>query len=209
MGENRNEQRSPQSGQISTSVMAESLRSADSAHAPVADSRSEERISIFWRIFGGTILSIVALVTVTLYQQLVGNLGELRNELNHLNENRTELARKEEVDNRLLRVWTSIKELQALEGSINTMKERSCVRDQQVKEEQQRAAAELKELQALRETVTYLKERALLHDQRMKEEEERKELVHELQNLRERLANLEGRQRQPSSIQNAVHKDEE
>jgi hypothetical protein len=208
LGETRNEQRVAQTGPISTLIAAESLRSADSANA-TAPVKGEERISLFWRIFGGTILSIVALVSVTLYQQLVGNLNELRNELNHINESRTELIKKEEMDTRLTRIWNTIRELQALEGTINAMKERSLVRDQQVKEEQQRAAMELKELQSLRETVTYLKERAMLHDQRMKEEDERKELVHELQNLRERLANLEGRQAKPTPIKNAFHKEED
>jgi len=209
LGESRNDQRLSQSVPVSTLVASESLRSADSSGAAAAPIKGEERISLFWRVFGGTILSIVALVSVTLYQQLVGNLNEMRNEVNRINESRTELIKKEEMDTRLTRIWTSIRELQAVEATITAMKERSLVRDQQVKDEQQRAALELKELQALRETVTYLKERALLHDQRMKEEEERKELVHELQNLRERLANLEGRQAKPTPIKNAFHREED
>ena len=45
---------------------------------PEAPAKGEERISLFWRVFGGTLLSIAALVVITLYQQFNGSLNELR-----------------------------------------------------------------------------------------------------------------------------------
>ena len=52
----------------------------------------------------------------------------------------------------------------------------------------------IKELQTLSASVSALKERDLLREQHLREENERRELVRELQLLRERLANLEGKQ---------------
>ena len=53
--------------------------------SPVAaktnEKRDEERISLFWRVFGGTILSIVALIFITLYNNLANAVSDLRNDL--------------------------------------------------------------------------------------------------------------------------------
>ena len=48
--------------------------------------RPEEKISLFWRVFGGTILSITALVTIQAYQALANNIHELRSDQNRLRE---------------------------------------------------------------------------------------------------------------------------
>jgi BMFP domain-containing protein YqiC len=179
MADDRNEQRAPQSGSLPLLAL-ETLRSASSppeAAPPV----KEERISVFWRIFGGTLLSIGALVVLSLCQYFnnslnalrgdlarlsedvhkeIGHLcADLRKDLVRLTENQADLVKKEEYGTRLKSIWDSLKELQAL-GT----------------------------------TVAALKERSLLQDQQMREETDRKELVRELQQLRERLANLEGRQ---------------
>jgi hypothetical protein len=51
------------------------------------------RSTVFGRICGGTLLSIAALVAVTLYQQANRNLHELRGDVNRLNGVRGELVR--------------------------------------------------------------------------------------------------------------------
>ena len=52
------------------------------------EGRNEEKISIFWRVFGGTILSIVALAVITLYNSISSNISDLRNEVNREREAR-------------------------------------------------------------------------------------------------------------------------
>ena len=55
-------------------------------------------MSIFWRVFGGTILSIVALVSITLYNNLQSGITELRAELAREREANATLAKKDDLD---------------------------------------------------------------------------------------------------------------
>jgi hypothetical protein len=183
-------------------VEAECLRSAaDSIQATFKPAKGEERISVFWRVFGGTLLSIAALVAITVYQQLAGTLGELRANLNHLTESRAELVKNEEFNSRMTSVWSSIKDLQAQGATLTGLKERSALLEQQVHAGQEQVntrlttvCTALKDLELPRESVSALKERLALLEQQVKAgEEERKELTRELQHLRERQASLEGR----------------
>jgi hypothetical protein len=90
---------------------AEMLRSA-AANTPEkgAGPRGEEKISVFWRVFGGTLLSIAALVVMTVYQQFSANLNELRAAINHINEVQGDLVKKDEVNSRVTPLWTATKE---------------------------------------------------------------------------------------------------
>lgn len=136
-------------------MTVENIRSATAP--PV---RGEERISVFWRVFGGTLLSIAALVCITFVQQFSNSLGELRANLTHLNESRGDLVKNEDFNNRMTAVWNNLKELQGANVGVVALKERSALLEQQLKTA----------------------------------EDERKELAHELQRLRERIAVVEGRQ---------------
>jgi chromosome segregation ATPase len=182
---------------------AECLRSSDtSTQGTLKSAKGEERISLFWRVFGGTLLSIAALVCITVYQQLTSTLGELRTNMNHLTESRAELVKNDEFNNRMTSVWSSIKELQSANATLSGLKERSALLEQQVRTGQDQVNSQLtsvctalKDLEVPRESISALKERLALLEQQVKAgEDERKELVRELQRLRERQAVLEGRQ---------------
>ena len=92
---------------------------------PGPDGRADEdRFTLFWRVFGGTILSIVALAAVTVYNNLTTSVSELRSELHRVNndlrgevaranEARADLVRKDEFNSRLTTVWDGIKTMQA------------------------------------------------------------------------------------------------
>src|SRR5579871_4092035 len=170
MDDNRVEQRSPQLPANGTLLEAETLRSTALAGTPVMPAEGEERLPVFWRVFGATLLSIAALVVITLCQHFTSSLNELRSDLSHLNEDlRKDMARlnegqahlvqKDEFSTRITSVWNSIKELQALGATVAALKEKTLVREEQ-----------------------------------LRQQDERQELVRELQRLRERLALLEGRQ---------------
>jgi len=94
--------------------------------APHLDTKAErdDKVSMFWRVFGGTILSIIALAAVTIYNNIAGSVSELRTELNRVNaelrteitrsnEARAELIRKDEFTARMATVWDGIKTMQA------------------------------------------------------------------------------------------------
>jgi hypothetical protein len=210
--ENRNDQRPAQYPEAPI-LAAETLRNAS---APPAPAKGEERGSVFWRVCGGTVLSIVALVAVTLYQQLTAGVNELRTtvaaintdlrkDLTQLGQGNADLVKKDEFNGRLTSVWNSIKELQSLSGTVGSLKERALVRDQQDKTDAESKEQMRKEVQTLEAAVTVLKERLTVREQEAQHEQARRELVQELQQLRERLANIEGRQAAATPARGAGH----
>jgi chromosome segregation ATPase len=148
-----------------------------------AKPKRESRILVFWSLCGGSVLSIAAMVLITLYQQFVANLSELRSGLERLNESRGDLVKKDEFNNRMASVWSTMKDFQSASTTIASMKEQVALIEQQCKDHEAAGAA-----------VSALKERCSLLEQQVKAgEEERKDLARELQSLRERQAVVEGR----------------
>jgi chromosome segregation ATPase len=146
-----------------TLLAAETLRSGGERR-PAGDApRGEERMSLFWRVFGGTLLSIAALVIITVYNQVNTSLTDLRKELNQLYENRAELLRKDEFSARLTSVWNSLKELQSANQNLAALNERAKLLDQQLERQTKSAEDERKDLCRR------------LEDQRKAGEEERRE----------------------------------
>jgi hypothetical protein len=191
MGENRNEERSQQVPILA----AETLRQTATAVGTAQPAKSEERGSSFWRIFGGTLLSIAALVVLTLCQHFNSSLNDLRNDLGHLSD---ELRKDLGHLNTDLR-----KDLTRLSESQTDL-----VKNQEFNTRTHSLWDAVKELQGLQAAVTALKERAVLQDQEQKARDERKELVREIQALRERLATMEGRQTSNGAVKTAVHHPE-
>jgi chromosome segregation ATPase len=79
----------------------------------------DEKMHIFWRVFGGTILSIVALVVITVYNNMISSLNDLRAEVNRLHEARAELIKKDEFNTRLSNNYERIQGLQAQNNTQN------------------------------------------------------------------------------------------
>lgn len=121
----------PRSGNL---AVAETLRSVsvckDEPESKAA--KSEEKISVFWRVFGGTLLSIGALVVMTAYSGITGSIAEVRRDLNQESEKRSEYARKDELTSRITSQWSAIKEVQKATGDLGTVQDRVKVLDQQL-----------------------------------------------------------------------------
>jgi chromosome segregation ATPase len=130
----------------STVLAAETLRNGSEHRAGAASPKGEERMSVFWRVFGGTLLSIAALVVITVYNQFNTTLTDLRKELNQLYENRAELLRKDEFSNRLNSVWNSLKELQGANQKLAALNERAKLLDQQLERQTKNADDDRKDL---------------------------------------------------------------
>ena len=106
-------------------VVAQVLRPVeDPAHAH--GKKDEEKLSLFWRVFGGTLLSIGALVAITVYNNFTGTIAELRAELNRANEARADLVRKDEFNTRLTTNYERIKGIEqqnaAQTATLTTLK---------------------------------------------------------------------------------------
>jgi chromosome segregation ATPase len=204
-------------------LAAEALRTGDPAgKARKEEKAGEERISVFWRVFGGTILSISALIILSAYQSLANNIHEVRSDVGRLREATGDYIKKDEYNNRFTTLWTSIRELQSVNASVTVLtsklaaleqqaaaadRERrdtqsalavvSAVKDRLGSLEEGRRVGEQdhKDLLAMGVALGALKDRdAALEKHQKDAEAERRELTRELQLLRERVAKLEGLQ---------------
>jgi hypothetical protein len=190
-------------------LAAGTLRAAEpppAAPARPRDGHPEERLSLFWRVFGGTVLSIIALVAITLYNNLTTNINELRTELSRVNEARAELVKKEEFNARNQNLWDRLQALQELRVTVTGLKEQmsaigekqgdvKAVRDSLTAIEQRLKSAEddHKALAKAELTLTALEQRQAARDAQLKAaEDDRKDMARQVQELRERLAKVEG-----------------
>jgi DNA repair exonuclease SbcCD ATPase subunit len=98
--------------------------SAESGGKAAAPKKEEEHVSLFWRIFGGTILSIVALVSITLYNNISSSISELRAEVSREREARAELVKKEEFNTRVTAQYERIRGIDAVKVELEGLKEK-------------------------------------------------------------------------------------
>jgi chromosome segregation ATPase len=196
------------------------------AQMPLAEPhKPEEKISLFWRVFGGTILSITALVTIQAYQAQANNIHELRSDQNRLRELASDFLKKDEFASRTNTLWNRVQDLQNLNASVTVMGTRlTAIESQAAQAEKDRkdTQATIMQLNGLRDKVAQIDDHKKVTDQDHKEvlsilaamqslrdkdtllekklhdaESERKDLLREIQALRERLAKLEGQQQTP------------
>ena len=109
-----------------TAAAVETVRSITSLPLvePKAEKKDDEKISLFWRVFGGTILSIVALVSITLFNNLQSSITDLRAELSREREARAALVKKDDVDTRMKSQYDRIRVVEGYKAEIEAMKER-------------------------------------------------------------------------------------
>ncbi|HLW65175.1 MAG TPA: hypothetical protein VKS79_07650 [Gemmataceae bacterium] len=170
-------------------LAAETVRSAnESAQSAQPAKPAEEKISLFWRVFGGTLLSIAALVAITAYQAQSNSISDLRNDLTRANEARAQLVKNDEFTSARTKIWDKFQEMQKDTIALQQVKDRVGLVEEQLKA----GATVQKDLQSLQQTISAMQEKAALRDQQLKQmDDDRKDLVKELQALRERLAKLE------------------
>jgi hypothetical protein len=186
MSEPRRDQSAAMRSQGATLLAAESLRSGTSP----PEAKEEKGIPLVWRIFGGTVLSIGALIAVTLYQQLHNKVETLADAL----------VKKEEFFDHRKGIWDRIEKLRSKEQEVDGQIQERCTRlEQQVKSCEEMYKEMLPEMKLMRETfIAHLKESSVRLEQQVKSgEEERKKLLAEIQQLRERLATMERKKASP------------
>jgi hypothetical protein len=184
---------------------------------PVVAQKPEEKISVFWRVFGGTLLSITALVMIQAYQAVSGHVHELRVELNRMREQNADFIKKDDFGTRTSSLWNKVQELQSINTTLSVVGKKVGSLEQQLvlmererkemqasiaglaatkdrTEEIKRATdADHKELLNVGLCLNAMREKDAILERLMREGElERKELIREVQALRERIAKLEG-----------------
>jgi hypothetical protein len=107
-------------------AMLETARSAaeSSEKASEPKKKEEEGMSLFWRVFGGTILSIVALISLTLYNNMSASITDLRAEVSREREARAELVKKEDFNARVTAQYERMRGIDALKVELEGMKEK-------------------------------------------------------------------------------------
>jgi hypothetical protein len=105
---------------------------------------------ILWGLSGGTAISIVGFVALTLYQQYNDGLTELRNDLKHFNETCGDTVKREELHNRMNHLHTILKDLYTTGAERHTRFE---VLEQQFKASEEDRKELSREVQHLRERL--------------------------------------------------------
>src|SRR5262249_42958266 len=124
--------------------------------------RKEGRMALFWKVCGGTLLSIGAMICVTAYRQFNNSINELRNDLTHLNtdlrkdlsrftQTHGELVKKDEFGTRMRSVWDGIGQLRQSRNELATLKERCSVLLDLYKAGEEERRQLTKDIQRLRE----------------------------------------------------------
>ncbi len=142
-----------------TILAAEALRGAALGARPAEPAKSDERMSLFWRVFGGTLLSIAALVLVTLYQQFTSSVNDLRHDVARLNEADANLVKKDEFNARTGSLWNGLNDAKGANTGLATAREKLTVLEQQLKQAEDERKELLRTVQALRDRVTALEAR--------------------------------------------------
>lgn len=129
--------------------------------APAKKEDKKDEIPAFWRICGAALVSVTAMVAVTLYIQLSNTVGSLRAELNSIRDHNHDLVRKDDYNSRNLAIAATIKELQASNAAaLELQKERALAHERQMKvlqDENKLTVRELeREVQRLRERLAVL-----------------------------------------------------
>jgi hypothetical protein len=173
-----------------TLLASETLRNAANRVVRTDQPKGEEGISMFWRVFGGTILSIVALVIITAYTTMTGTMSDLRKDLNQV---QADQLKKDEFNNRLTAMWSSIKDLQTANNTLVALNERFKLIDQQMNKQAKGGDDDRKKMQR-----RFEEQRKAGEDERKELQKKVDDLNQKLQTLAERLATVEGRQGTPS-----------
>jgi hypothetical protein len=126
----------------------EALRQGEPAAA--VPPKPEEKISLFWRVFGGTLLSIAALVLMTVYQQIANSLHDLRGDLNHVRELQVDMVKKDDLNSRATSIWNSLKEVT---NDVPSLKTRTALLESQLAVAEKERKDLCREVQALRERL--------------------------------------------------------
>jgi DNA repair exonuclease SbcCD ATPase subunit len=136
---------------------------AESSPEKAEPKKDEEQVSIFWRIFGGTILSIVALVTITLFNNISSSITELRAEISREREARAELVKKDEFSARTSAQYERMRGIDTVKVELEGLKEKlhsNAVAVEGVKKDTAGAADAMKKdaaaLEILKERVAVL-----------------------------------------------------
>jgi polyhydroxyalkanoate synthesis regulator phasin len=135
--------------------VSEALRASQSPPA-AATTKAEEKVSLVWRIFGGSIISVCALVVIQAYQVLNAGLIELRSDQSRMRELATDFVKKGDMSDRTNQLWTRVQELHNVAAQVTVATNKLALVEQQLTAAETERKELAKELNALRERLAKL-----------------------------------------------------
>ncbi len=116
-----------------TPIIAQALRAGETVSPSVDKKHDDEKMSLFWRVFGGTILSIVSLIAITLFNNMMSSINDLRTEVAKANEARSnavmdlraEMAKSAEARNDLVRKEDYNSRMNAQSERVNSLQQQN------------------------------------------------------------------------------------
>jgi hypothetical protein len=137
-------------------LAAETLRTGDTPVGRKDGEKTEEKISIFWRVFGGTILSITALSVISAYQSLATGIHDVRLELGNQQKSSADFIKKDEFNSSKTSLWTGIREAQAVAPTVTILNNRTMTLENQLVAADHERKELCRELLQLRERLAKL-----------------------------------------------------
>jgi hypothetical protein len=135
-------------------VATETLRNkGEACRTDTAPARGEDKISMFWRVFGGTLLSIAALVVMTVYQQFSASISELRSAVARVNETHADMVKKDDLNIRTSKIWDTLTKITT---ELPAMKTHDDILDGQFKSAEQERKELVAKIQVLNERLVKL-----------------------------------------------------
>lgn len=183
---------------------------------PPAKTDVDAHVPVWIKIFGGSIVSAVIFLLLTLAGYIVNNSNNVQNSINVLN---SDCVHKAEFNERLNSTWMTLKDVAPLKekvasledsaktrgASVDNLKERVNAIEQLAKERslwmekiETRLNNSEKNMDAANKEIAALKEKISGQEQSIKTlQEENKQFVKDIQSLRERLVIIEGKKPEP------------
>lgn len=133
---------------------------------------NQQPVSWFVQVFGGTLLSIMALTFFTIFNYFNNSLADMRREITQIVESRHDLVKKTDLESQIGTVQANFKEVNNGLSSVHALNERSRLLDQQLERQIKTGSEERKDLTSR------------LEEQRKANLEERKDLTKKLEDVR-------------------------
>jgi hypothetical protein len=138
-------------------VVAQQQHKAEEEKEKKAAHPREDTTPLFWKLCSAALMSVAAMIAVTLYNQLSSSVGSLRNELHSLRERSGDLVRKDEYNNRNVALAATIQRVEANNKANLARWEKDI---QKAENQQHRTASDLRlEIKQLERDLQHLRER--------------------------------------------------
>ena len=107
----------------------------------------------FYKLFGGTLLSLVGLLTITVISMCYNSINDTRQEVNRIGKEQGECVKQKELQDRIQSMWGQMRD--ATSGR-EALKEKITALETSLNQQREENKALTKEVQGLREKIAVI-----------------------------------------------------